>query len=168
LNSNRFTRVAPLTSLQLLSTGAGIFPYPLSWDTVESVCKSSHTDALFAPELFDAETKLNVGANSSSIGTILRSISAVETTVNMNTTVKIGWRMYDPSTRTILDEYVITRDISFSANALNPATAVTSGLERKEAIKKWEIWPDRLMQIGYCPIGSVSPGTFSLDATMGS
>jgi hypothetical protein len=135
IKSNRFTQVLPLTSLPLSSTGAGVFPYPLPWDTVESICRRSHTDALFSVELFDAETKLNFGGNPSPIAPGIRAIPVLQTKVNMNTAVKIGWRIYDPGTRTILDEYIITRDISSTVSILNPSKAVASDVERTEAVK---------------------------------
>jgi hypothetical protein len=141
IKNNRFTQVVPLTSLQLFSTGAGLFPYPLSWDSVQQICKNSHTDALFSLELFDVVSKVNLGANPLSIvsairsSPVLASVNAVSA-VDVNMAVKIGWRIYDPSTRTILDEYIITRDISQSASILNPAKAVSFGIKRNEAVKE--------------------------------
>ncbi|MBS1933914.1 MAG: hypothetical protein JST96_07930 [Bacteroidetes bacterium] len=136
MKNNRFTRVVPLTAVQLTSTGAGVFPYPLPWDSVEKICKNSHTDALFSLELFDAGTQVNYPLNPASITTAIRSISSIPTTVNMNTTVRTGWRIYDPSTRTVLDEYVITRNIPTTVSAFSPTQAVSSVAQRKEAIKE--------------------------------
>jgi len=53
----------------------------------------------------------------------------------MTTSVKTGWRIYDPATRTILDEYVINRDISSSASGINPAVAASALNGRIEAVK---------------------------------
>ena len=53
----------------------------------------------------------------------------------MTTSVKTGWRIYDPSSRTILDEYVLNRDISSSASGINPAVAASALNGRIEAVK---------------------------------
>ena len=52
----------------------------------------------------------------------------------MTTSVKTGWRIYDPSTRTILDEYILGQDISFSGSGINPAVAASALIGRKEAV----------------------------------
>ncbi len=62
------------------------------------------------------------------------ALAAVEHQVNMATSVKTGWRIYDPSTRTILDEYIIGQDISSSGTGINPAVAASSLIGRKEAV----------------------------------
>ena len=53
----------------------------------------------------------------------------------MTTTVKTGWRIYDPSSRTILDEYVLGKDISSSGSGINPAVAASALAGRIEAVK---------------------------------
>ncbi|HEY4965550.1 MAG TPA: DUF6340 family protein [Puia sp.] len=134
LKNNRFTDVKPL-SLDLRSYGAGIFPSALPWDSVDRICGQSNTDALFSLELFDTESKINYGATPANINVGLANIPAVEHHVNMTTSVKTGWRIYDPATRTILDEYVINRDISSSASGINPAVAASALNGRIEAVK---------------------------------
>ena len=134
MKNNRFTDVKPL-SLDLRSYGAGIFPSALPWDSVDRICGQSNTDALFSLELFDTESKVNYGATPTNINVGLANIPAVEHHVNMTTSVKTGWRIYDPATRTILDEYVLDRDISSSASGINPAVAASALNGRNEAVK---------------------------------
>jgi hypothetical protein len=134
LKNNRFTDVKPL-NLDLRSYGAGVFPSALPWDSVDRICGQSNTDALFSLELFDTESKINYGATPANINLGVANIPAIEHHVNMTTTVKTGWRIYDPATRTILDEYVISRDISSSASGINPAVAASALNGRVEAVK---------------------------------
>lgn len=134
LKNNRFTDVRPL-SLDLRSYGAGIFPSALPWDSVDRICGQSNTDALFSLELFDTESKINYGATPANINVGLANIPAVQHHVNMTTSVKTGWRIYDPATRTILDEYVLNRDISSSASGINPVVAASALNGRIEAVK---------------------------------
>lgn len=134
--NSRFTKVISLTGLDLYSVGAGIFPASLPWDTVEKICLESHTDALFSLELFDASSRVAFGTNAVSVNNGFGPIPGMQQKVNLTTEVKTGWRIYDPSTRTILDEYVLTRDLNFSVNGINPLKAVTIPTEQKEAVKQ--------------------------------
>jgi hypothetical protein len=131
--NTRFTEVKPLNR-DLRSFGAGIFPTAMQWDSVEKICRESKTDALFSLELFDTETKLNYAASPTQVNLGVTSLPAIAHSVNMTTFVKTGWRIYDPSTRTILDEFIIGRDVSFSGSAINPAVAASSLIGRKEAV----------------------------------
>jgi hypothetical protein len=134
MKNNRFTDVKPL-NLDLRSYGAGIFPSALPWDSVDRICGMSNTDALFSLELFDAESRINYAATPASINMGIANIPAVEHHMNMTTSVKTGWRIYDPATRTILDEYTLGRDISSTASGINPAVAASALNGRIEAVK---------------------------------
>jgi hypothetical protein len=134
MKNNRFTDVRPL-NLDLRSYGAGIFPSALPWDSVDRICGLSNTDALFSLELFDAESRINYAATPTSINMGIANIPAVEHHMNMTTSVKTGWRIYDPATRTILDEYTLGRDISSTASGINPAVAASALNGRIEAVK---------------------------------
>jgi hypothetical protein len=133
MKNTRFTLVKPL-NIDLRSFGAGIFPTPMMWDSVEKICRESNTDVLFSLELFDTETKLNYAASPAQVNLGMTSIPAIAHQVNMATSVKTGWRIYDPSTRNILDEYIIGQDVSFSGSGINPAAAASSLIGRKEAV----------------------------------
>jgi len=136
LKNNRFTAVKSLNGISLRSFGAGVFPSALQWDSVEKICRESNTDALFALELFDTESKINYAANPANVNLGIVNLPAIEHHVNMTTFVKTGWRIYDPSTRIILDEYIIGRDISFTGSGINPAVAASALIGRKEAVKE--------------------------------
>ncbi|HEX3767256.1 MAG TPA: DUF6340 family protein [Puia sp.] len=149
MKNTRFTEVKPL-NMDLRSFGAGIFPTPMQWDSVEKICRESNTDALFSLELFDTESKLNYSASPTQVNLGVTSLPAIAHQVNMATSVKTGWRIYDPSTRTILDEYILGEDISASGSGINPAVAASSLIGRKEAvtdvgIKAGEAYADRIL-----------------------
>jgi len=134
LKNNRFTDVKPL-NLDLRSYGAGIFPSAMQWDSVDKICRESNVDAIFSLELFDTESKINYGVTPANINVGIANLPAVEHHVNMTTLVKTGWRIYDPSSRTILDEYVLSRDFSSSASGINPVVAASALNGRIEAVK---------------------------------
>jgi len=126
MKTGRFATVRSLNNLDLRSYGAGVFPSSLPWDSVEKICRESNTDLLFSLELFDAETRVGIGA-----GGVRTAISNIPAQVSVNTQVKTGWRIYDPYSRTILDEYVLSRDLAFQSRGLDPSSL----LGRKEAVK---------------------------------
>jgi hypothetical protein len=134
MKNERFTEVKPL-KIDLRSYGAGVFPSAMQWDSVEKICRESNTDALFSLELFDAQSKILYGANPTNINVGIANLPAIEHHVNMTTTVKTGWRIYDPYNRVILDEYVLGRDISSSGSGINPAVAASALAGRIEAVK---------------------------------
>jgi hypothetical protein len=122
IRSTRFDAVKTLNHLDLRSYGAGVFPVYLSWDTVEKICRENHVDVLFSLELFDAGS--TVGLNVANFIQVL----------NMKTQVKTGWRIYDPNTRNILDQFVIYRDLNCQGG--NFFTLASAQLGRKEAVIK--------------------------------
>ena len=134
--NNRFEKIIKLDTTELRAFGAGVFPSALSWNDVEKICRETKTDALFALELFDTDSKLNYGATPASINTIFGKVPAIESNVNMNTLVKTGWRMYDPAGRVILDESYISKELQFSGKGINPVAAAEALIHKKEAVKQ--------------------------------
>ncbi|HEV3327111.1 MAG TPA: DUF6340 family protein [Puia sp.] len=127
IRSNRFAAVKTLSNLDLRSYGAGVFPVYLSWDTVEKICRENQADVLFSLELFDADSK--VGLNIAAL-----NVAALGQGSNVQTKVQTGWRIYDPATRTVLDQYVIYRDLTFQGSNLFGTGSALLG--RKEAVIK--------------------------------
>lgn len=136
MKNNRFSSVKALDQLDLRSYGAGVFPSSLPWDTVESICRENNADVLFSLELFDAESKVNVIGSAVGLKTVINNIPALQQQASMTTLVKTGWRIYDPASRNILDEYVLSRDLVFSANGGGLLAAGSALIGRKEAVKQ--------------------------------
>lgn len=134
VSNNRFDRIVKLDTTELRSFGVGVFPSALGWNEVEKICKDTKTDALFALELFDTDTKLSYSSTPGIINTGFGRVPVPEHHVNMNTLVKTGWRMYDPVGRIILDESYISKDLQFSGNGVNPLVAAGALIGKKEAV----------------------------------
>jgi hypothetical protein len=136
MKNSRFTEVKALTAVDLRSFGVGVFPSALAWDTVEKICRENNIDALFAMELFDTESKLSYAGVPATLRTGIGNLGAIEQQVSMVTLVKTGWRIYDPFSRNILDEYIINKDLQFAGRGINPAAAASSLIGRIEAVKQ--------------------------------
>lgn len=135
LKNNRFNDVKALGELDLNTNAPGLFSAPLSWETVDKICREHHVDALFSLELFDTDSKISYAAIPVKLKTPLGNVPGIEHQASMLTTVKTGWRIYDPAGRNILDEFPVARDITFSGRGINPAAAAAALINRKEAVK---------------------------------
>jgi hypothetical protein len=135
--NDRFTVVDLISIESSTSPGLGIFPAPLGWETVDRLCMDNGVEILFSLELFDTDTKISYQINKTdNPKTILGALTGLEQRADMFTTVKTGWRIYDPSGKRILDELMINRDVTFSATGLTPSIAASALINRKDAVKK--------------------------------
>lgn len=132
--NGRFNEIKKIDD-KLYSFGAGVFPNALAWDSVENICRLSNTDILISLELFDAQTQIAYASNPSNIKIGNTNIPMVNHNVNIATDVKSGWRIYDPATRLILDEFVVGRSLNFASSGINPLDAVAALANRREAVK---------------------------------
>jgi hypothetical protein len=136
MRNNRFTVIQPITNVDFRTAGLGLFPPPLEWSIVEKTCRDNKVDALFSLEIFDTDTKISYQARKTNIKTPLGLIPALEQQADMLTTVKTGWRIYDPSGRAILDEIALSKDITFTGRGINPVVAAAGLINRKDAVKQ--------------------------------
>jgi hypothetical protein len=136
LNNNRFAEVKSLNNIDFRTSRLENFPAPLSWEIVGQICNETSTDALFSLEKFDTDTQVSYSANKVDIVTPIGSIPGIEHQADMHTTVKTGWRIYDPAGRSILDEYIESESISNSGRGINPLVAAKALTGRKAAVSE--------------------------------
>lgn len=136
--NKRFDIVKPITDVELKTPVSGTFPSQLSWTEVEKICQDHGVDVLFVLEVFDSELKvvpLNVPPPKiNEVVDILNT--ATQARVNIITTVKTGWRIYDPKKKYIIDEYSMYENLTVTASAVNIINTTEAMLGRKEAIKQ--------------------------------
>lgn len=136
LLNNRFTEVKALNDIDFRTTRLTVFPSPLTWEIVEKICRETNTDALFSLEKFDTDTHIDYSTRKVEMKTILGTIPALEHHADMQTLVKTGWRIYDPSSHAILDEYIYEESLGFSGTGINPLLAAGALIGRKDAVNK--------------------------------
>jgi hypothetical protein len=137
LNNNRFAEVKQLSDIDFRTPKIGLFPDPLTWEIVDKVCKETGTDALFALESYDTDTKLNYSTRNVNIKTPLGvTIPGLEHRLDMETIVKTGWRIYDPGSRVIADEYTDLQSVVFNSHGINPLAAAKGLIGRKAAVQE--------------------------------
>lgn len=135
---HRFDTIKTISDVTLTTPVTGSFPSQLSWSQIESICRSQEVDLLFVLEIFSSELKvvpLNVPPPG--LNTVVDVLNAAtQARVNIITTVKIGWRIYDPHNQIILDEYPMLENLTVTAGAVNIINTTEALLGRKEAIKQ--------------------------------
>jgi len=134
--SDEFYNVKIMDSVDVRNSGMGIFPSALSWTSIEQICHENDVQAIFALSFYDTDTKIDYQAVPVKIeGPLGINIPAIEHHATTGTTIKSGWRIYDPIRKYILDEYVINEYIESKGVGINPVKAVeTIIVGRKEDI----------------------------------
>jgi Family of unknown function (DUF6340) len=132
----RFNEIKTLNDVEFRTSALTDFPTPLTWEIVEQVCRESGTDALFSLEKFDTDTHLNYSSRKTELKTPLGNIPALEHQANMETLVKTGWRIYDPGSKLILDEYIYNESVNFTGRGINPLVAASALVGRKDAVNQ--------------------------------
>lgn len=123
-NTPRFDVV--FTGIEMTGKGAFEFPAPLDWRLIDSICDAFNADALAVIEKFDSDISRNTSSqqreSKDKDGNVQRW---TEYRVEMATRVKLGWRMYDPQERVIIDEFEVWEEIGWdgSGRSENAAAA---------------------------------------------
>jgi hypothetical protein len=136
LNANdRFSEVRLLKDIDFRASALGVLPPPLTGRLVDSICDIAGTDALFALERFDTDTKVDFATHEGKIETPFGSIPSIGLEVTMETFIKTGWRIYSPGSG-LADEYSFVESLVFKAKGNNPVAAVAALTGRVEAIRE--------------------------------
>jgi hypothetical protein len=136
MNNKRFSEVKLLNDIDFRTSSFAVLPEVLSWGIVDQICKETGTDALFSLEKFDTDTRINYSTHKTQIKTLFGTIPGVEHQADMETIVKTGWRIYDPVSKLVLDEFLHSESIVFSGRGVNPLLAIAALTNRKEAVKQ--------------------------------
>lgn len=120
--------------VRMYGTGTRQLPELLDWDLVAEICESEGADALLVLETFDSNTDLLLSAATDQVAAIISTGSVqpvLPGQIKMN--VVSYWRLYDPDTKKIIDQYQHNSYITFDTNAgilpphALPETAYASG-----------------------------------------
>lgn len=93
-------------TVRMYGTGTRELPELLDWDQVTKICRAEGADALLVLETFDSNTDLLASTATSQAAAILSTGSPapiLPAQIKMN--VVCYWRLYDPNTKQIIDQY---------------------------------------------------------------
>lgn len=119
------------------SRGGRSYMPPLSWREVEELCRKYGGDALVSIEMFDSDIQSNITSRiikeKDKNG---KEISRIIYDGRREGTVNLGWRFYDPKTKSIIDEYKDTdRDQVTSSGAISQQAAMQSMRRSYEMVR---------------------------------
>ncbi len=112
-NNPRF-RVVKTPKAYFNTATKGLFPNPMAWEEIELLCKTYQTDAIISLEFFDSD---------------YNPITNVAT-------INMGFRLYDPATRQILDQYRFTHNMTFNPPQHTIVGIINRALEKNQAIQQ--------------------------------
>lgn len=132
-----FDIVKPIYKPELRTAVSGVFSSPLAWKEVENICKDNGVDVLFVLEVFDTQLRVVPLTSPTKVNTVTDVINQVANAqADIITTVKTGWRLYDPANKVLLDEFPGMEELTVTANVTTAVNTVEAMLGRKEAIKQ--------------------------------
>ncbi len=131
-DSPRFKIV--MTDLYMTGSGAGnSFPNPMNWQEVERICQQFNSDALCTIETYDSDTRIvprrKVTRKKNAEG---KEYDYVEYFADQTVTVQIGFRLYDPLAKTIVDQFHFTEQQNWTSRG-NTEMQALSGLINRNA-----------------------------------
>jgi len=115
MNGQRGLTIVIPQRTRLYGTGTRVTPELLDWKLVQNICDSSKTDALLVLENFDSNSDLIVATLTNQVRTVVNGRTPrpeLPNRIRMN--VLAFWRMYDPSAKTIIDQYQSTSYLTFN------------------------------------------------------
>jgi len=134
--NKRFSDVKYLGNKAIAAGAPGRFPVPISWDTIAKLCRDNNADAMFVLEWLDNNSKMTFATHTVNVITSQGKVANTEHQANMLTTVKSGWRIYDPVAKKIIDEFVITSDLNFKGQGISKRAAEAAVVEREDAVQE--------------------------------
>ena len=107
--------------VRMYGTGTRETPDLLDWKLVAEICDSTEADVLLVLETFDSNTDLLLSAAADQVTAILSRGTpkpALPDQIRMN--VICYWRLYNPDSKTIIDQYQQTSYLTFNTEGKAP------------------------------------------------
>ncbi|MCQ0111709.1 hypothetical protein SAMN04487906_0071 [Zhouia amylolytica] len=123
-------------TLRLYGTGTRRTPDVLKWEKVDAICKASDADVLLVLETFDSNSDILLNTVADQVSSVINT-GKVKGRLPQQTRVDVRsyWRLYDPYSKTIIDQFQQTHYMNFNLvngvpplNAL-PETAYAAGFD---------------------------------------
>lgn len=135
-NTQRFQVIRTTERLKGSDIGKN-FPDPLPWTTIIALCKKYNVDAIISLESFDSDfivtSALKPGSVSGGDG---KSIPIPVPTAKGVATVNLGFRIYDPYSKSIIDEYRFSHHKDWESQGNSLEGVVKTLIGKNEAVKE--------------------------------
>ncbi len=127
---HHFNIIIP-TQTRLYGTGTRETPELLNWNLVKHICDSSKVQALLVLENFDSNSGILLDNVHNQVNAVLNGNTPPPITTQVRMNAESFWRLYDPATQKIIDEFKSQNYLNFNGNVpppeALPQTAYASG-----------------------------------------
>ena len=107
----------------------------LDWNTVEYLCQKNKVDAIFSMAYYDSDTRVSLKKTTMEQLNLLRVKEKVAAhQITLETLIENGWRIYDPSSKLLIDEFTFNNQIVSTAKGLDPYEALQAIEDRTKNI----------------------------------
>ena len=135
-NSERFQVIRTTEKLNGTDTGKN-FPDALPWTTVIGLCKKYNVDAIISLESFDSDFIVTSALLPvSQTGSDGKSITIPMPSAKGVATVNLGFRIYDPSSKSIIDEYRFSHNQDWETHGNSLDGVVKTLIGKSEAVRQ--------------------------------
>ncbi|MBS1564550.1 MAG: tetratricopeptide repeat protein [Bacteroidetes bacterium] len=134
--NKRFNDIKYLGNKPVGEPGSGRLPAPLSWDSVARLCRDHGAELLFVLETLDNSSKMTFTTHTVNVITSQGKMANTEHQASLQTTVKAGWRIYDPANKKVLDEFIVNTEDTFAGSGISKRAAEAAVTNRIDAVQE--------------------------------
>lgn len=119
LNGFRDVQIVFPSKTRLVGTGTRLTPEILDWKVVKNICDSTNADVLLVLEVFDSNSDIILSAVTNQINSVIAgntNVAPPPNQIRMN--VLSYWRMYEPKSMTIIDQFQNTNYLTFNTTGV--------------------------------------------------
>lgn len=134
--NNRFVDVINLKPLILDNSSLDFFSNNLEKIEIQKICTENNLKALFVLEYFDSDTRAKFDAVPVTKVVLGRKVNAIVTKAEVNTIIKLGWRIYDASGDIIYDQLPVVKNVVSYGEGINPLKAIRAVTGHKNTVQQ--------------------------------
>jgi hypothetical protein len=134
VQDDRFGSIVMLDSIPDALKDFGADPESISWTSVEALCQLYEVDVIFSLSHYDTETKVSIKKSTMMQPNMVRvKVKVPAQEITLETLIENGWRIYDPSSRQLLDEMVFNKQFITKGKGTDALLALQA-VDRKDTI----------------------------------
>jgi hypothetical protein len=134
MSSPRF-KVKNATEILAGNSLTSTLPAPIAWEQVEELCQKYGTEAIVSIEIYDTDFIITNGTRKAKKQVDGKETEVEEIYAQGVGNITIGFRLYDPKAKTIIDEQLLSRTNTWQAAGTTVRDAIAHLILRSEATK---------------------------------